>query len=69
VVGYVTCSPHLAETRAVVADALKRTPGLEQLDVRPLLPGVQGLGEGPHVQLWPHRHGTDAMFICLLRVS
>ncbi|MDX6210930.1 MAG: rRNA (cytosine967-C5)-methyltransferase [Frankiales bacterium] len=69
VVGYVTCSPHLAETRAVVADALKRTPGLEQLDVRPLLPGVEGLGDGPHVQLWPHRHGTDAMFICLLRVS
>ncbi len=68
-VGYVTCSPHLAETRAVVSDALKRNPGLEQLDVRPLLPGVDALGDGPSVQLWPHRHGTDAMFICLLRVS
>jgi 16S rRNA (cytosine967-C5)-methyltransferase len=68
VVGYVTCSPHLAETRAVVSDALKAHPGLEQLDVRPMLPGVDNLGNGPTVQLWPHRHGTDAMFICLLRV-
>jgi 16S rRNA (cytosine967-C5)-methyltransferase len=25
------------------------------------------LGAGPHVQLWPHRHGTDAMFIAVLR--
>jgi 16S rRNA (cytosine967-C5)-methyltransferase len=24
------------------------------------------LGTGSHVQLWPHRHGTDAMFIQLL---
>ncbi len=68
VVGYVTCSPHLAETRAVVSDALKRHAGLERIDVRPLLPGVPRLGDGPTVQLWPHRQGTDAMFICLLRV-
>ena len=27
------------------------------------------LGDGPSVQLWPHRHGTDAMFIALLRRS
>jgi 16S rRNA (cytosine967-C5)-methyltransferase len=26
-----------------------------------------GLGEGPYVQLWPHVHGTDAMFFALLR--
>ena len=30
-------------------------------------PGVPDLGDGPHVQLWPHRHGTDAMFLALLR--
>ena len=24
-------------------------------------------GDGPTVQLWPHRHGTDAMFCALLR--
>ena len=37
------------------------------VDARPLLPaGMPGLGEGPTVQLWPHRHGTDAMFVQLL---
>jgi 16S rRNA (cytosine967-C5)-methyltransferase len=25
------------------------------------------LGAGPTVQLWPHRHGTDAMFLAVLR--
>jgi 16S rRNA (cytosine967-C5)-methyltransferase len=24
------------------------------------------LGDGPTAQLWPHRHGTDAMFLALL---
>jgi 16S rRNA (cytosine967-C5)-methyltransferase len=28
---------------------------------------MPGLGDGPAVQLWPHRHGTDAMFLALLR--
>jgi 16S rRNA (cytosine967-C5)-methyltransferase len=64
---YATCSPHLAETAVPVADALRRHPGLEQLDVRPLLDGVPQLGDGPAAQLWPHRHGTDAMFLALLR--
>jgi 16S rRNA (cytosine967-C5)-methyltransferase len=65
VVGYITCSPHLAETRAVVAEVTRTTPATP-VDVRPLLPGVPDLGPGPAVQLWPHRHGTDAMFIALL---
>jgi 16S rRNA (cytosine967-C5)-methyltransferase len=55
----VTCSPHLAETRDVVA-------GHGLLDARPSFPGVPDLGSGPTVQLWPHRHGTDAMFCALL---
>ncbi|MET8576339.1 transcription antitermination factor NusB [Streptomyces sp. NPDC005012] len=68
VVGYVTCSPHLAETRAVVDDVLKQRAGeAELLDARPLLPGVPELGEGPDVQLWPHLHGTDAMYLALFR--
>jgi 16S rRNA (cytosine967-C5)-methyltransferase len=24
-------------------------------------------GDGPNVQLWPHLHGTDAMFLAALR--
>ncbi|MEU6217994.1 transcription antitermination factor NusB [Streptomyces sp. NPDC047022] len=67
VVGYATCSPHLAETRAVVADVIKEFPGADLLDARPLLPGVPALGEGPDVQLWPHLHGTDAMYLALVR--
>ncbi|MFJ3745563.1 RsmB/NOP family class I SAM-dependent RNA methyltransferase [Streptomyces albidoflavus] len=67
VVAYATCSPHLAETRAVVDDVLKREGGAELFDARPLMPGVPALGEGPDVQLWPHLHGTDAMYLALLR--
>ncbi len=67
VLAYVTCSPHLAETVVPVLDVLRRHPELEQVDARPLFAGVPALGEGPGVQLWPHRHGTDAMFLALLR--
>ncbi|MFC9838360.1 RsmB/NOP family class I SAM-dependent RNA methyltransferase [Rhodococcus sp. NPDC127530] len=66
VILYATCSPHLSETVAVVADAVRRY-GLTALDTRALVPGVPGLGDGPSVQLWPHRHGTDAMFMAALR--
>jgi 16S rRNA (cytosine967-C5)-methyltransferase len=67
VVAYATCSPHRAETTDVI-DAVRRTrPDLEVMDARPLLPGVPSLGDGPYVQLWPHRHGTDAMFVAILR--
>lgn len=71
-VGYATCSPHLNETRFVVTDALKKRDDVELLDARPLFVDASGrqlpdLGEGPYVQLWPHLHGTDAMFFALLR--
>ncbi|KIF07437.1 rRNA cytosine-C5-methyltransferase, partial [Streptomyces sp. RSD-27] len=73
VVGYATCSPHLAETRVVVDDVLKgRGAGnapvsAELIDARPYMEGVPALGDGPDVQLWPHLHGTDAMYLALLR--
>jgi 16S rRNA (cytosine967-C5)-methyltransferase len=66
---YVTCSPHLAETRIPVLDVLRRHPALVQVDARQTLPGVPDLGDGPSVQLWPHRHGTDAMHLSLLRLG
>ncbi len=71
-VGYATCSPHLNETRFVVADILKRRDDVEVVDARALFVDASGeqlpaLGEGPFVQLWPHVHGTDAMFFALLR--
>ncbi|GAA0931129.1 RsmB/NOP family class I SAM-dependent RNA methyltransferase [Nonomuraea longicatena] len=67
VVAYVTCSPHLAETGLVVDDVLREHADVERLDARAYLPEVADLGDGPDVQLWPHRHGTDAMFLALLR--
>jgi 16S rRNA (cytosine967-C5)-methyltransferase len=66
VVAYVTCSPHLDETAGVVTDVVRRTRA-ERLDARLVFPGLPQLGEGPYVQLWPHRHGTDAMFCALLQ--
>ena len=65
---------YLAETAAVVADALRRNEGIVELDARGVvaslslspiyLPDVAGTGRA---QLWPHRHGTDAMSISLLQ--
>jgi len=51
----------------VIADAVRRQP-VEQIDTRPLFAPADRLGPGPHVQLWPHRHGTDAMFAAELKV-
>ncbi len=78
VVAYVTCSPHHAETLAVVDDALRKRPGMELLDSGAALDAVsiggpldsgrpaEG-GTGSTAQLWPHVHGTDAMFLALIR--
>ncbi|RIJ70879.1 rRNA small subunit methyltransferase B [Nakamurella silvestris] len=63
-IGYVTCSPHLDETAGIVR---RRPKNLDLVDVRPYFPGVPELGEGPTVQLWPHRQGTDAMFLALFQ--
>jgi 16S rRNA (cytosine967-C5)-methyltransferase len=59
VVAYVTCSPHPAETIDIVS-------GRNLIDARPAFAGVDHLGDGPWVQLWPHRHGTDAMFCAFI---
>lgn len=67
VVAYVTCSPHRAETRDVVAGVMAERPGLELLRASDHMPeGIQA-ADGDFVQLWPHRHGTDAMFMALIR--
>lgn len=69
VVAYVTCSPHLAETEVTVTESARRSPiPMDLVDARDLFPpGMPDLGTGPTVQLWPHRHGTDAMFLAVLR--
>lgn len=72
VVAYVTCSPHPAETTAVVTDALRKREDLELLEAGAVLDGVSltgnlEAGNDSTAQLWPHIHGTDAMFLALIR--
>jgi 16S rRNA (cytosine967-C5)-methyltransferase len=69
VVGYVTCSPVPAETRDVVTAVVSSTAGVEVLDAPAALSAVPGARSASPLfaQLWPHRHGTDAIFIALLR--
>ena len=72
VIGYATCSPHPAETLAVVAEVLGRRDDVVQEDAWPLFRDafdepIERVGDLPSVQLWPHLHGTDAMFFALLR--
>ena len=66
VLTYVVCSPHLAETEGVITEEARRAKA-ELIDAREFFPGVPLLGDGPFVQLWPHRHGTDAMFCAMVR--
>jgi 16S rRNA (cytosine967-C5)-methyltransferase len=69
VVLYATCSPVISETSTVVASVVGARNGAKVGDLGPLFAGVPR-SDGPlpgTVQLWPHRHGTDAMFMALLR--
>ena len=67
VVAYVTCSPHVRETTDVVHEELATRADAMVEDAATLLPEVPDAGRGPFLQLWPHRHGTDAMFAAYLR--
>jgi 16S rRNA (cytosine967-C5)-methyltransferase len=53
---YSVCTFPRAETDAAVRAFLSKRPDLEPMDV----PGPDG--PAPTHRLWPHRHGTDAMF-------
>lgn len=72
VLAYVTCSPHLAETRDI-AEAVtdEFSEELREIDARGALESISGapldFGDTPgmRAQLWPHRHGTDAMSVSL----
>ncbi|NLF04649.1 MAG: rRNA small subunit methyltransferase B [Actinomycetales bacterium] len=69
-VAFVTCSPHIAETHLVVEDVLRGRQDVEVVDASAVVHGIAPeipLAERADVQLWPHVHGTDAMFLALLR--
>ncbi|MEI5582930.1 MULTISPECIES: RsmB/NOP family class I SAM-dependent RNA methyltransferase [unclassified Agromyces] len=73
VLAYVTCSPHASETHGSLGRALARWgDDAELLDTADVLQSIARHpldlgGDGRTAQLWPHRHGTDAMFIALVR--
>ena len=72
ILAYVTCSPHVAETRGQVVGALSRWGDrLTALDTRAVIEAISGseaqAAEASQVQLWPHIDETDAMFIALFR--
>jgi 16S rRNA (cytosine967-C5)-methyltransferase len=72
VLAYVTCSPVVAETTAIIEQALRSHPEISALDTAAVLDGatkspIPRSARGTAVQLWTHRHGTDAMFIQLLQ--
>lgn len=73
VLAYVTCSPHLAETNAIIDWAKKKLNGIELMDTNAVIheinPGLALNRNRKTTQLWPHLHQTDAMFIALLTKS
>jgi 16S rRNA (cytosine967-C5)-methyltransferase len=68
VLGYATCSPHLAETSIQIADIKKKHSELHQIDVEQFLPpALHGATRDGAMSLWTHKHGTDAMYLALFR--
>lgn len=68
IIAYVTCSPHMAETKVLVSDALGRHPEIKQISIEPFLPtNLKDATINGAMQLWTHRHGTDAMFMALFK--
>lgn len=68
VLGYATCSPHLAETSIQIADIKRKHAELNQIDVDPFLPEkLEGANRGGAMSLWTHKHGTDAMYLALFQ--
>jgi 16S rRNA (cytosine967-C5)-methyltransferase len=74
VLAYVTCSPHLSETTAQISWAQgKFKDQLELVNANSILNAINPDLELDEklftTQLWPHVHGTDAMFLSLMRKS
>ena len=68
VIAYVTCSPHIAETRGQVMDFLSGHKDMKILSLNDL-PGayLNGLLPDGSLQLWTHLDQSDAMFMALFK--
>jgi 16S rRNA (cytosine967-C5)-methyltransferase len=68
VLGYATCSPHLAETSIQVADIKKKFANVDQIPISTFMPAeLQGGLRDEAMSLWTHRVGTDAMYLALFK--
>lgn len=68
VLGYATCSPHLAETSIQIVDIKRKHSNLSQIDVDQYLPhNLHEATRDGAMSLWTHKHGTDAMYLALFR--
>jgi len=68
VLGYATCSPHLAETSIQISDIKKHHPDVVQIAVDDYLPAsLDCATRDGAMSLWTHKHGTDAMYLALFR--
>jgi 16S rRNA (cytosine967-C5)-methyltransferase len=68
VLAYVTCSPHISETKAQIANFLADHADMEILNIGSL-PNANKSGINPDgtVQLWTHLNQSDSMFIAFLK--
>jgi 16S rRNA (cytosine967-C5)-methyltransferase len=67
VIGYATCSPHLAETDSIVSGFIKNHPNFELLDVSSYLPQLNLAKNTMALRLNPMVHETDGMYLALLK--
>jgi len=68
VLGYATCSPHLAETSIQTSDIKENHAELELIPIDEFLPAnLDGATRDGAMSLWTHKHGTDAMYLALFR--
>jgi 16S rRNA (cytosine967-C5)-methyltransferase len=66
IIAYVTCSPHLAETRGQVIDFLHTHSDMKISPINSFaLAHAQGVQDNGSVQLWTHQDQSDAMFMVL----
>lgn len=73
IVGYATCSWHLAETEFLIDDILKDRSDVTLLNAQLGVDAIPGLkhveelvGSDSYFRLWPHIHDTDGMFMAIL---
>jgi 16S rRNA (cytosine967-C5)-methyltransferase len=67
-IAYVTCSPHISETKAQVANFLANHADIKILDIASLPNSNKaGLNNDGTVQLWTHINKSDSMFIAFLQ--